>query len=43
MRAESDQIDVGLVGVGTQILNHALTQEQRAQLLVDTKTWPNQG
>ena len=37
MRAESEQIDVGLVSTGTQILNPALTQEQRAQLLVDTK------
>jgi len=37
MRAESDSIDAGLVSAGTQILNPALTQEQRAQLLVDTK------
>jgi len=37
MRAETDQIDAGLVSAGTQILNPSLTQEQRAQLLVDTK------
>ena len=37
MRAESERIDAGLVSVGTQIMNPALTNEQRAQLLVDTK------
>jgi hypothetical protein len=37
MRNESDRIDAGLVSVGTQMMNPSLTNEQRAQLLVDTK------
>ena len=37
MRAELDQIDRDLVSVGAQILDPTVTNEQRAQLLVDSK------
>lgn len=37
MRAEMDSIDAGLVSVAAQILDTSITNEQRAQLLVDSK------
>ena len=37
MRAESDRIEAGLVSVAAQILDPSVTNEQRAQLLVDSK------
>jgi hypothetical protein len=37
MRAELDQIDRGLVSVGAQMVDPTVTNEQRAQLLIDTK------
>jgi hypothetical protein len=37
MRAELDRIDSDLVSVGAQILDPTVTNEQRAQLLVDSK------
>jgi hypothetical protein len=37
MRAELDQIDRDLVSVGAQILDPTVTNEQRAQLLIDSK------
>jgi hypothetical protein len=37
MRAELDQIDRDLVSVGAQILDPTVSNEQRAQLLVDSK------
>ena len=37
MRSELDQIDRDLVSVGARILDPSLTNEERAQLVVDTK------
>lgn len=37
MRAEMDSIDAALVSVAAQILDTSITNEQRAQLLVDSK------
>ena len=37
MRAELDDIDASLVSVGARILDPGIPQEQRAQLLVDSK------
>jgi Protein of unknown function (DUF2799) len=37
MRAELDQIDRGLVSIGAQMVDPTVTNEQRAQLLIDTK------
>jgi hypothetical protein len=37
MRAELEQIDRDLVSIGARILDPAVTKEQRAQLLVDSK------
>jgi hypothetical protein len=37
MRSELDQIDRDLVSVGAKILDPTLTNEERAQLVVDTK------
>ena len=37
MRSEMEQIDSNLVSVGAQIIDPTTTNEQRAQLLVDTK------
>jgi hypothetical protein len=37
MQAESDRIDADLVRVGALILDKTTTNEQRAQLLVDSK------
>jgi hypothetical protein len=37
MRAELDRIDGDLVSVGAQILDPSVTNDQRAQLLVDSK------
>ena len=37
MRSEMDQIDKDLVSIGARIIDPALTTEQRAQLVVDTK------
>ncbi len=37
MRAELERIDADLVSVGAQILDSSITQEHRAQLLVESK------
>jgi hypothetical protein len=37
MRSELERIDRDLVGIGAKMIDPALTVEQRAQLLVDTK------
>lgn len=37
LRAEMDSIDANLVSVGARILDPAITQEHRAQLVVDSK------
>lgn len=37
MRAEMDRIDADLISVGAQILDSSLSNEYRAQLLVDSK------